>query len=74
MQTGRRTINTFSLELAIKVAGELRAEFWWRNLKGPYGRNRHRWDNNIKMYIQETGLDTRPGWIWLMIETSDGLM
>jgi hypothetical protein len=53
MQTGRHRNNNFSSELAVKVTGELRAEFWRGNLKGPYGRNRHRWANNIKMNIQE---------------------
>jgi len=74
MQTGRHRINNFLPELAVKVAGELRAGFWWGKLKGPYGRNRHRWANNIKMDIQEIGRDTCSGWIWLLIEKSDGLL
>jgi len=28
MKTGRKRINNFSLELAFKVAGEVRAGFW----------------------------------------------
>ena len=31
--------------------------FWWGNLRerDPLGRPRHRWDNNIKMDLQEVG-------------------
>jgi hypothetical protein len=31
--------------------------FWWGNLreKRPLGRPRHRWENNIKMVLQEVG-------------------
>jgi hypothetical protein len=61
-------------ELASKVAGEVRAGFCSGNLKGPYGIYRHRWADNIKMYVQEIGPDTWSGLIWLLIETSDELM
>jgi hypothetical protein len=31
--------------------------FWWRKREGkrPIGRPRHRWEDNIKMYLQEVG-------------------
>ena len=37
--------------------GELYTLFWWGNLGGkiPLGRPRHRWDDNIKMELQEVG-------------------
>ena len=63
MQTGRHRINNFSLQLAFKVVGEVRAGIWWGNLKGPYGRYGHRWVNNIQMDIQEIGTDTWSAWI-----------
>jgi hypothetical protein len=28
---------------------------WWGNLKRPLGRPRRRWENNIKMDLQEVG-------------------
>jgi hypothetical protein len=33
------------------------AEIWWVNLGGkrPLGRHRHRWEDNIKMDLQEVG-------------------
>ena len=74
IETGRRRISNFSIELALKVAREVRARFWCGNLKGPYGRNINRWANNIKMDIQEVGRDTCSGWIWLLKETMEGLM
>jgi hypothetical protein len=29
--------------------------FWWGNLKRPLGRPRRRWEDNIKMDLQEVG-------------------
>ena len=31
--------------------------FWWGNLRGkrPLGKPRRRWEDNIKMYLQEVG-------------------
>jgi hypothetical protein len=37
--------------------GEVYTGFWWRNLqrKTPLGRPMHRWENNIKMDLEEVG-------------------
>jgi len=37
--------------------GEACTGFWWGNLTGknPLGRPRHRWEDNIKMDLQEVG-------------------
>jgi hypothetical protein len=33
--------------------GEAFRGFWWGNLMGPLGRPRHRWEDSIKMDLQE---------------------
>jgi hypothetical protein len=38
--------------------------------KGPLGRTRHRWENNIQINLQEVGACT--GASWLRIGTSGG--
>jgi hypothetical protein len=37
--------------------GEVHTEFWWERPEGKIllGRSRHRWVDNIKMYLQEVG-------------------
>jgi hypothetical protein len=40
--------------------------------KGPLGRPRHRWEDNIKMDLQEIGGGCGPGWRWLRIGTGGG--
>jgi hypothetical protein len=35
------------------------------------GRSKRRWEDNIRMGLKETGWE---GFIWLRIETSDGLL
>jgi hypothetical protein len=43
--------------------------FWWENLKRPFGRPRHKWDDNIKM-DQEVGCG---GMDWIeLAEHKDG--
>jgi len=40
----------------VACVGERRGEvqtFWWG--KRPFGRRRHKWDCNIKIYLQEVG-------------------
>jgi hypothetical protein len=40
--------------------------------KRPLGRARHRWEDNIKIYLQKVGLGGGGGWtglIWLRIGT-----
>jgi hypothetical protein len=40
--------------------------------KRPLGRPRHRWEDNIKLDLQEVGRDVETGWSWLRIGTGDG--
>ena len=40
--------------------------------KRPLGRPRHRWENNIKMDLQEVGGGLGTGWGWLRIGTGGG--
>jgi len=44
--------------------------FWWGHLKErPLGRPRHRWEDNIKMYLQEVGCGGGGGgWIDLAVD------
>jgi hypothetical protein len=40
--------------------------------KRPLGRRRHRWEDNIKMNLQECDGETWTGLIWLRIGTGGG--
>jgi hypothetical protein len=42
--------------------------------KRPLGRPRSRWENNIKIYLEEWDGRVSTGLIWLVIGTSDGLL
>jgi hypothetical protein len=42
--------------------------------KRPLGRPRHRWIDNIKMGLLETGLELWTGFIWLRIGTVGELL
>jgi hypothetical protein len=42
--------------------------------KGPLGRSRLRWEDNIKMHLQEVRKGAWTGLIWLMIGTGGGLL
>jgi hypothetical protein len=45
------------------VRGEVHTGFWWGDLReGELGRPRHRWEDNIKMDLQEVGWGGM-GWI-----------
>jgi hypothetical protein len=47
----------------------------YRILMGrPLGRPRHRWEDNIKIDLQEVGGGTWTGLIWLRIGTGGGLL
>ena len=37
--------------------GETYTGFWWGNMRerDNFGRPRHRWEDNIKMFLQEVG-------------------
>jgi len=41
-------------------------------VKRPMGRPRRRWEDNIKMDLQEVGGVVRTGWSWLRIGTGGG--
>ena len=57
-------------------------KFWWGNLwerdhwetcgKETIGKPRRRWEDNIKMDLQEVGGVCGDGWIWLRIGTASG--
>jgi hypothetical protein len=51
-------IKSRRMSLAGNVAlwwrGEVLPGFWWENLR-PLGSVRHRWEDNIKMDLQEVG-------------------
>ena len=40
--------------------------------KRPLGRPRRRWEDNIKMDLQEVGGGCKDGWSWLRIGTGGG--
>jgi len=40
--------------------------------KRPLGRQRHRWEDNIKMYLQELEGVVETRWSWLRIGTDGG--
>jgi hypothetical protein len=40
--------------------------------KRPLGRTRHRWEDNIRMYLQEVRFGVRTGLGWLRIGTGGG--
>jgi hypothetical protein len=40
--------------------------------KGPLGRSRRRWEDNIRMGLREIGGEVWTGLIWLRIGTSGG--
>jgi hypothetical protein len=42
--------------------------------KRPLGRPRRRWQDNVKMYLKETGFGVWIGIIWLRIGTGGGLL
>ena len=42
--------------------------------KRPLGRPRHRWEDNIKMDLQEVGCGVWTGWNWLRIGTGSGYL
>jgi hypothetical protein len=42
--------------------------------KRPLGRHRHRWEDNIKMYLSEIGFVLWIGVIWFRIATGCGLL
>ena len=55
-----RVIKSRRIRLAVNVArtrGEMHTGFWWDDLevRRPLGRPRRRWEDNIKMDLQEVG-------------------
>jgi len=52
--------------------GVCRGLVWKPEGKRPFGRPRRRWENNIKMDLQEVGRGAWTGLIWLRIGTGGG--
>jgi hypothetical protein len=52
--------------------GAYRVLVWEPEGKGALGRPKQRWEENIKMGVQEVGLEAWTGLIWLRIGTGDG--
>jgi hypothetical protein len=45
----------------------MHTEIWWRNLKRPLRKPRHRWEDNIRMDLREIGWDV-VDWMHLVQE------
>jgi hypothetical protein len=57
--------NELGVACSADGGGERRTEFWWGNLKESLlGRPRHRWEDNIKMVLQEVGC----GGVWPVLD------
>jgi hypothetical protein len=58
--------------------GERRVAYWILvgrpEERSPLGRPRRRWEDNIKMYLQEVGWGAWTGLIWLRIGTGGGFL
>ena len=56
--------------------GEVYTGFWWGNVGGKrlLGRTRRRWEDNIKMDLQEVRWGVWTGSSWLRIGTGGGLL
>jgi hypothetical protein len=54
--------------------GAYRSLVWRPEGRRPLGRPRHRWEDNIKMDLQEVGWGAWTGLIWLRIGTGGGLL
>jgi hypothetical protein len=54
--------------------GAYRILVWRSEGRRPLGRPRHRWEDNIKMVLQEVGWGAWTGLIWLRIGTGGGLL
>jgi hypothetical protein len=66
-----RVVKSRRMRWAGRVArmgrGEVCTGFWWGNPKerDHLGRPRRRWEENIKIYLQEVGGFVGTGWSWL---------
>jgi hypothetical protein len=75
-----RMIKSRRMRWAGHVAGMGEGRGAYRVLAGrpegrrPLGRPRHRWEDNIKMDLQEVGWGAWTGLIWLRISTGGGLL
>jgi hypothetical protein len=50
--------------------GEVHMGFWWGDVRErDLGRPRRRWEDNIKMDLQDVGWRTWTGLVWLRIGT-----
>jgi hypothetical protein len=75
-----RVIKSRSMRWAVYVARIEERRGAYRILVGrpegrrPLGRPRHRWEDNIKIYLQEMGCGAWNGLSWLRIGTGGGLL
>lgn len=53
---------------------QMHSNFWWKKFEGhrPHGNSRHTWEDNITVDLKQVWR-MWPGFIWLRIETNDGL-
>jgi len=68
----RRMRRAGRVALVEEVRGVYRVLMGEREGKRPLGRPRRRWEDNIKMDLQEVGLRVWTGSSWLRIGTSGG--
>jgi hypothetical protein len=57
-----------------EVRGVYRVVVWRSEGKRPLARPRYRWEDNIKVYLMESGLMGRTGFGWLRIGSRGGLL
>ena len=75
-----RVIKSRKMRWAGHVARQVQSRGVYRVLMGkpegkrPLGRHRRRWEDNIKMALQEVGWRLWTGSIWLRIGTGGGLL
>jgi hypothetical protein len=55
-----------------KRSGVCRVMAWKPEGKRPHGKHRYRWEDNIKIHLQEVGCVVLTGLSWLRIETGSG--
>jgi len=55
--------------------GDVHTEFWWRDLmKRTTSNPRRKWEDNIKMELQEVGCECMDVRVWLRIGSGSGLL
>jgi hypothetical protein len=65
----RKVIREGHVERVEERRGTYRILVWKLEGKKPLGRPRSKWENNIRMYLQEVGWRAWTGLIWIRVET-----